>query len=102
MQPLSFGQTLAEQIYFTLWRCDAFLGFLLKRMQNINRFGKTNSVDRSPCVTPMFRDDFDYRPSTKPAQRFCRGVDFTLLRSVESLPNVAPNFARESAQVSSA
>jgi hypothetical protein len=51
-----------------VWRCHGF-DFYLERVQNVNRFGKTNGVHGSPGVAAMMCDDLDDEASAKATAR---------------------------------
>src|SRR5580700_7966724 len=102
MHPLSFRQTLPDQFHLPLRRGDATLGFLLERMQHVNALRKTNRVHGPPCVPTMVRGDLDDGASTKPMHGLSRRIGFTFLRRVESSSDIAADYARKFAQVSSA
>src|ERR1700689_1579241 len=98
MHSLSFRQTLPDHIHVPLRSGDATLRLFLERMQHVNPFRKTNRVHRPPRVSAMVRDDLGDGASAKPAQGLRRRIGFTLLRSVESSADIAPDCARKFAQ----
>jgi hypothetical protein len=97
-----FAQASADKIHLFLWRRNAPLRFLLKRMQHINRFRKSNCIHRPPSVTVMLGDNLQHQASAKASQRFGRGIGFSLLGGVKSLPYVTPGCWREGSDVSPA
>lgn len=77
-------------------------GFFLESMEDVDRFGKPNCVNGSPCISPMIRDDFNNRPAAESFHRFGCRIGLALLRGIEGHANVAPYNLRKLAQISPA
>ena len=80
---------------------DATFRFFLERVQNVNRFGKTNGVHGSPGVAAMMCNDLDDGASAKATHGFRCRIDFTILRCLESSADAAAHLARKFAHLCS-
>jgi hypothetical protein len=63
--PFSFRKPLLDQINFSRLRSDAFCGFLLEYMQNINGILKTHCINRSPCIAVVRSYNFEHAGAAK-------------------------------------
>jgi hypothetical protein len=72
----------------------------LKAVENINRFGESNRINRSVCVAVMVLNYFqNARASNDAAQRLCRWVRRILIQTLEiaRLPHISRERGRVNA-----
>jgi hypothetical protein len=60
MQLCGFSQALSDQVKIVLGCGDAALRLLLKGVQYVDRFGKSNGLDCAPCAAPLNRNDLQH------------------------------------------
>lgn len=99
---LGLSQAAVDEVNIPLGRGDTLLRFLVEGVQDVNRLRKADRINSTPCVAIVVRDNLNHRPPTKTFQRLCRRVGFALLGGIEGLADIAPDLAREGAQVSPA
>ena len=102
METFGLSQTAADEVNVPLGHGDTPLRFLLEGVQDVDRLPEADRVDGAPRVAIMVRDNFNHRAPAKTFQRLCRRVDFSLLSGIEGVADIAPDLAREAAQVSPA
>jgi len=102
VETFGLSQAAVDEVNILLGCSDALLRFLLEGVQNVDRLLKADRIDGAPPIAGMVCDNFRHRPSTKTFQRLCRGVGLPLLGGIERLAGIAPDLAREGAQVFSA
>ncbi|KWU47756.1 hypothetical protein AWV77_27165 [Pseudomonas palleroniana] len=64
-------ESLFDQLYVVLRGCNAFCGFFLKTMEDINSGAKPNGVHPSISVAVEILDDLQYCVTSKSFQCFC-------------------------------
>jgi len=92
---------LLDQLNLALRRGDAFLRFLLKGVEYIDRIMESNGIHRPIGVPLIVGHDFKYRASAERFERFDSRVLLARLSSIKSLPYVPLHGPREGLQVSS-
>lgn len=102
MSTFGLSQAAMDELIIRPWGRNTPLRFLLEAMQDVNCFCKPNRIDCAPCVAFKVSDNFNHRPPAKSFQRSCSGVNFTLLRGIKGIADIAPDLRREAAQVSPA
>jgi len=99
VEAFHISQSLTDEVYVPFRGGDAFFRFFLEGVQNIDGLRVADGVDRSPSPAFLVRNNLKYRAATKTPERLCRWIGFALLGGKQSLPDVAPNFAGETAQI---
>jgi hypothetical protein len=90
VHPFGLSQPLADEVHVP-GRCrDASLRFLLESVQNVDRFREPNGIDGPPRATAILSDNLNHRGSA---------IDLSLLRGIERLADVAPDFPGKGTQI---
>jgi hypothetical protein len=102
VEPFGLGQSAVDHVHVSLRSGDAVFRLLLKNVQDIDGFRIADGVNSAPCAALVIRYDFDNRRASKASQWLSPRIGFALLGGVQSLADVAPHLAGESAEVSPA
>jgi hypothetical protein len=92
-------QSLLYQVHVALWRRAARFRFLLKRVQYINNFRKSDSIDGSIRVSVKILDNFQLASAAHVLERFRCTVFTAQLGGVQSNSYNDPYLFRECAKI---
>jgi len=102
VEAFHLSQPLTDEVYVPFRGGNASFRFLLEDVQDIDGLRVADGVDRSPSPAFLIRNNLKYRAAAKTPEWLCRWIGFTLLGGKQSLADVAPNFAGETAQIPAA
>ena len=95
METFGLSQSALNQVQFVFGRADAPLRFLLERVQDVYGLRKADRIHCLLCIAFVVRDNYNHSATAKPFQGLRGRVNPALLRSIESLADIAPHLARK-------